>query len=247
METKEFTALSPQHLSIKNLYALNKSTIDFAKPMIDIIGAVPKVTFVQLERNNSLFGSQINKSSKSNLTEAVTEGDAGRDNLYAEIKRNVTTASKASDPAKKAAGKNLKIFLAPAWDANENALNTETGVFFELFEKYNASETLKAQAATIGIAEMMGQLETLNDEFDTLYKTRDMQESAQESESASSMKAMAVYSYNQFCTAIEQAVNYTPSEDLNALFDQMDKLRKTYAKLIPKKDKQEEEQTSGVE
>jgi len=34
-------------------------------------------------------------------------------------------------------------------------------------------------------------------------------------------------------------VNYTPSEILTTLFNQMDELRKTYARLIHKKDKEE--------
>jgi len=48
-------------------------------------------------------------------------------------------------------------------------MNTETGVFAEMLEKYNANESLTADAATIGIADMMTGLETTNTEFDILY------------------------------------------------------------------------------
>jgi len=37
---------------------------------------------------------------------------------------------------------------------------------------------------------------------------------------------------------VEQAFTYTPSDVLSALFNQMDELRKTYARLIHKKDKE---------
>jgi hypothetical protein len=241
-ENLAFYALYPVRLAIEHLFSLNVSTIEYAKPVINSIGGVPQAIFSQLERNNSLFGAQMNKATKSNLTEPVTEGDTGRDDLYAEIKRNVNTASLASDPAKKAAGKALKIFLGPYWHMESKALNTETGVFFELFEKYNASETLKAQAATIGIADMMAGLEAANAGFGILYMARDTQETAKKAPSASSLKNSAVYSYNQFCTSIEQAANYNPSDTLTALFNKMDKLRKTYAKLMPKEDKGEEGQ-----
>jgi len=69
---------------------------------------------------------------------------------------------------------------------------------------------------------------------------RNEQVSAIEGPSDSSLKSATSKSYEHFCTAIEQAVNYTPSDVLIALFNQMDELRKAYARLIHKKDKEEE-------
>jgi len=37
-----------------------------------------------------------------------------------------------------------------------------------------------------------------------------------------------VTSYNQFCTALEQAVNLTPNPEIITLFNKMDDLRKKY-------------------
>ena len=109
-----------------------------------------------------------------------------------------------------------------------------------MFGKFNASEKLKTLAATIGITDMMAGLETANTALAALYQTRNEQDAAVEGPSASSLKSATAKSYEQFCTAIEQAVNYTPSETLTALFNQLDELRKTYARLVRKKEKEEE-------
>jgi hypothetical protein len=45
----------------------------------------------------------------------------------------------------------------------------------------------------------------------------------------------------QLCTAIEQAANYTPSDELLLLFDQMNLLRKRTHKLMTAKKSRAEE------
>jgi hypothetical protein len=45
------------------------------------------------------------------------------------------------------------------------------------------------------------------------------------------MKPAAVTAYIQFCTNVEQAFNYTPSDTITALFNKMDELRKVYHAL----------------
>lgn len=240
MQTKEFSTVHLNHLTIDDLYALNKSTIEYAAPVRENIGELPKATLVQLETDNNAMGVQMNKASKSVLTAQLAKMDADCDDRFAEIKRNVITAVKGRDAEKRAAGENLKIFFDPYWDNNAKAMNTQIGVFNELFDKYNANATLKAQAATIGISDMMTGLETANIAFGLLYQTRDEQGAALEGPSASSLRAAAAKSYEQFCTAVEQAVNFTPSEILITLFNELDKLRKTYARLANRRDQDEE-------
>ena len=124
-------------------------------------------------------------------------------------------------------------------------MNTETGVFAEMLEKYNASESLTADAATIGIADMMTGLETTNTEFDTLYQTRNTAEATQSGTSASSLKANVVKSYEQFCIAVEQAVNFVATDELNTLFSEMDELRKKYAVLQDRNASEDEQEEAG--
>ena len=108
-----------------------------------------------------------------------------------------------------------------------------------MFAKFNANKTLKAHVATIGITDMMTGLETASAGLIVLYQTRNEQVSAVEGPSASSLKSATAKRYEQFCIAVEQAVNYTPSDVLSTPFNQMDELRKTYVHLIHKKGKEE--------
>lgn len=109
--------------------------------------------------------------------------------------------------------------------------------------KYKAGDSLKTDADKIGISDMMSGLETVNTSFDALYKTRNTQEAALSGPSASSLKAAAIKSYEQFCMAVELSVNHTPGEVFTALFNQMQELREKYALLLPRKEKKE---TPGV-
>lgn len=240
MQTKEFTTVYVSNLTIDDLYSLNNATIGCANPVKQNIGEMPRLTLAQLETANTAMGEQMNKSSKSVLTAQLAEMDVDCDDRFAEIKRNVVTAVKGRDAVKKAAGEKFQIFLSPYWDNNTKAMNTQIGVLNELFGKYNVSTDLKAQAATLGISDMMTGLETANTAMGALYQTRNEQGAAVEGPSASSLKAAAAKSYEQFCTAVEQAVNFTPSEILIALFNEMDKLRKTYASLAKRKEKEKD-------
>lgn len=240
MKTKSFYALYPIRLKIDDLFSLCKSTIEYASPQRESIGELAKIILGQLETANNAMGVQMNKALKSSLTQQVTELDLECDDRFAEIKRNVSTNLQGRDPEKKAAAEELKIFLNPYWDTNSKPLNTQISLTKEMLDKLNASETLKADAASIGITAMLAGLETANSSLSTIYQTRNEQSAALEGPSASSLKLATVNSYDQFCTALEQAVNFTPSDILNQLFNQIDELRKTYARLIRKKDTEEE-------
>lgn len=246
METKSFYDLYPNRLKIDDFFSLTKSSIDYASPVKESLGKTGKAILVVLETDNKTLGLQIKKGTKSPLTAQVTETNQDCDNRIGEVKRNVSTHLQGLDPDKKAAAEALKIFLNPYWKISTKALNTQISLTKELFAKFNASETLKAQAASIGITEMMAGLETANNALSALYQTRNEQVSGTKSPSASSLKSSTVKTYEQFCIAVEQAVNYTPSDVLSTLFNQMDELRKTYARL-PGKKSQEEASPAKVE
>jgi hypothetical protein len=104
---------------------------------------------------------------------------------------------------------------------------------------YKASDSLKADAATTGIATMMTELEACNNEFNTLYQTRNTEEATQSGPSASSLKGEVVDGYSRFCAAVEQAVNLTSTDVLNNLFYELDELRKKYSALASRSDEEE--------
>jgi len=239
MEPKSLYTLYPIRIKIDDLYSLCKSTIECASPVIENIGGMPQVILGHLETDNNAMGAQIKKASKSALTAQVTALDRDCDDRFAEVKRNVSTNLLGRNPEKKAAAVALKIFFNPYWNTDAKPLNTQTSVFQEMFGKFNANATLKTHAATIAITDMMDGLETANTALNTLYQTRNAQLAAAEGPSATSLKAATARSYDQFCIALEQAANYTSSDILTTLFNQLDELRKTYARLIHKKDKEE--------
>ena len=248
METKTFSALYVSRLPINDLYALTRSTIEYASPVKEDLSDLINAALAQMETASTVIEVQMNKPLKSSLTEELSGLDDDRDDRFSEIKRNVSTCIKGRDEVKKSAAGRLKAFLDPYWDTDKEAMNTETGVFAEMLGKYHASESLQADAVTIGITDMLVGLETVNTEFGTLYQTRNTLEATQSGPSASSLKSTVVHSYEQFCTAIEQAVNFAVTDTLADLFSEMDELRKKYATLMNRKDEEEEAptETAGV-
>jgi len=240
MQTTEFRPVHLNNLTIDNLFSLTKSTIEVAGPVRESIGELPNAILNQLETDNNAMGLQLKKAFKSGLTPQVTELDLDCDDRLSEVKRNVSTNLLGRNPEKKAAAEALKIFLNPYWNTDTKPLITQVSLTKEMFAKFNANETLTTHAATIGIADMMAGLEAANTALSALYQTRNEQVSALDGPSASSLKSATSKSYEHFCIAVEQAVNYTPSAILTTLFNQMDELRKAYARLIHKKDKEEE-------
>jgi hypothetical protein len=247
METKEFTTVHLNNLKIDDLFSLNKSTIEYANPVKENIGEMPKAILIRLETDHNAMGLQMNKALKNALTPQLTLMNADRKDRFAEIKRNVTTALKGRDAEKKAAANNLKVFLDPYWDTDKKPLNTQTGLYSEMLGKFSDSEMLQAYAAAIGISAMMEGLAGSNNDFNEIYQTRLMQEAAAEGPAATSLRAAATKSYVQFCTSIEQAVNFTPSETLITLFNQLDELRKTYARLVRTEEEKPEEIPAPVQ
>lgn len=229
---KQFTIVHVNGLGLNDVYALAKSTTDIANPVKTSIGELGKAALTQMETAVNALGVQLNKTQKSALSEQIDEKDLDRDNRWAEIKGFISMYRKGRDANKKAAAKALYIFMKPYWNSNREALNTETAAIKDMYTKLNTDATLKTYATTLGIITMLNELNTVNTEFDTLYKTRNTQEGIKnDAPSASSLKSAAVSSYNTFCAIIEQTNNFMPTIIVTTLFNQMEELRGKYAVL----------------
>jgi len=133
----------------------------------------------------------------------------------------------------------LKLFLTPYWDTDTLPLNVESGVVMELNIKYQARPDLMSAAQTLGIDPLFTKMDAKNADFDALYKSRNDEYSEREA-SGSSLKPVAIASYQMFSTAMEQAANLTPNDSVLALFYKLDELRKKYHAMGgPEKDKPE--------
>ncbi len=231
METKKFSIVNVHNLKIDDLFALYKSTIGYADPVSETMGALLNAVLGKFKADTYAMELQMNKATKNVLTPQLLEMKADRTDRDAEIKRNVTTALKGRNAEKKSAAEHLKVFLDPYWEIYRKPVNTQTMLYYDMLAKFDESELLQASATTIGISDMFEGLSISNNAFDEVYQIRLTQESA-EGPSATSLRSAATDSYSQFCTALEQTVNFLPTEVALTLFNQLDELRKTYARLI---------------
>lgn len=227
MENLSFSPLHVNNLSINNTYSLIKSSVDIAIPVKSALGDMINAALTKLMAANENFGQQINKNQKSELTDDLKPLDKDRDATGAEVNRTVTFYFKGSDETKKAAAQKLKSFLTPYWNAASLPLNTQTAVWSEMLGKYTANADLKAAALTLGIDGTFATLETKNNAFDAVYKSRNEEISSREM-SGSSLKPAAISSYTQFVTVVEQTANLMPNETVIALFNNLDTLRKKH-------------------
>ena len=221
-----FSILYVAKLTINNAFSLFKSSIEIARAVESQLSPILVAALNQLEADNVAFGKEINKNQKSGLTDDLKLMDKERDALFAEIRRIVTSYLKGSDASKKAAANTLQLFLAPYWDALSLPWNTESDILVEVFGKYHSHSELSSAAITLGIDAQFTALEAKNTAFKVLYNSRTTETAVRSKVSGTKLRPAAVSSYIQFCNALEQAVNLTPSDDLILLFNQLDDLRK---------------------
>jgi hypothetical protein len=239
MEEKKFSTLYVGELKLSHLFGLNKETIEVAIPLRNALTNLPDAALTQLEQVNEKLNKRLSRPLGSLITAELRQLDTKRDRLFEEIKRNVKTASKSSDPMQNQAGKKLFHFLNPWWSTEKQALMTETGLLSIIIERYRDTPELRDSASLIGIDRLWDELDQINMDFNMLYYERNA-EFASKEEAASKLKNNAVKSYETFCILVEQAANLMPTTDLITLFDQMDILRKTYHALaFTKKEKED--------
>ena len=227
MENHSFSPLYVAKLPLKALYALNKSTIELSKPVMIQIGPIASAGLNYLESINQQLAVPLNNSSKSSFTKEVQRLDAERDTDINEIKRVTASFLKSSNLEKKSAASLLQLFVSPFWEVDGMPQDIETGIVDDMIAKYNARVDLMAAAKVIDVADLFVSAAEKNRAFDLKWKSRNA-EYSERPESASSLKPIAVAAYIQYCTAIEQMMNFAPNDTVTALFNQMDELRKSY-------------------
>jgi len=241
MKKLEFSTLYIFRLAVDNLFGLVKSTIGLAVPVKSELGVMSNATLDRLITDNQKFQKMVKKQRKSGLTERLLLADNDRNDRFAEIKRTVSLHLKGRNASKKAFAQSLEYFLKPYWDVAAKPLNTKTGLLAEMFGKLYDNADIQTAAVNIGIDIMLAELEEVNNDYDALYKQRINEGADLPDESASEQKSTVCDSYSEFCSAIEQAANYTPSDTILNLFKSMDELRKKYHALTPNvKDKVED-------
>ncbi len=232
MKKLAFSAVYVIRLSIDNVLGLIKSTINLAVAVKDDLGELSVATLNLLIANNLLFEPMVKNARKSAFTDRVNLANTNRKERFAEIKRIVKLHLKGRDATRKAAAKTLDYFFSTYWGMINEPMNTVTGIVSGILEKYNADSDIQAAAVTLALDMLITEFEASNKAFDLVYNQRLADDAAHEL-SASQQKTSVCDAYNEFCSAIEQAANYTPNESVLTLFNKMNELRKTYHTLEP--------------
>jgi hypothetical protein len=230
MNYVSFSPLYVNLLTISGLFSLNKSTIELAKPIVPFLGSIATVALNELELAQQNLGSGMNRGQKSGLSDDVKDLDKERDAFLAEIFRVSGSYLRSSDEAKKSAASVLHLFLVPYKGVAAQPINYETGTVTDMVQKYRARPDLQAAAQTLGIDNLFYMLDAKNIELNNTYQSRTT-EYAERDAAASEIKPAAVAAYIQFCTSVEQAFNFAPSDTNTALFNKMDEYRKKYHAL----------------
>jgi len=228
-----YVSFSPVYvnlLTISGLFSLNKSTIELAKPLLPDLGSIPTAALGELETAQRNLGQSMNRGQKSGLSDKVKILDKERDAFLAEIFRVTGSYLRSSNEDKKSASSVLHLYLVPYKGVASQPINFETGTVTDMVVKYRARPELIAAAQTLGIDNLFDDLDAKNTELNSNYSGRNT-EYAERDEASTSFKPAAVAAYMQFCTAIEQAFNFTPNDTNTALFNQMDEHRKKYHAL----------------
>jgi hypothetical protein len=164
--------------------------------------------------------------------------------LFAEMNRIVTFESKSRDKSRQKAALDFDFFFAPYSDIAKGPIGTQMKQTQEMIVKYKADPALQAAAQMIGINILMNELEMDNNALIAVYQTRTTDSGNREA-SSTDLRPAATESYVDFCTIIEQAVNFMPNDQLLSLFNSMNELRKKHNALIPKnKDKGKDSPTA---
>ena len=233
MKKLSFISLYVLRLTIGNVLGLVTTTIDLAVAVKDSLSDMALAILNQLIADKEKFEPMVNYPRRSELTLKIKALNDERKDRFAEIKRIVKMHLKGRDIAKKNAAQKLYFFFEKSWEIVNDPQNSASGLISALMQNYRADANLPAAAMVIGVDGFLTEFESCNTQFDTIYKQRLAEDAAHEL-SASNQMSTVCNSYNEFCTVIEQAVNFAPNEQLLTLFKNMDELRKNYRGLLPK-------------
>ena len=225
--------LQSVHLSIlpvAGVHGIAKSTVSMALPMKPDMQGTMLASYTVMEIATQQLGDQIRMNQTSEWTGSINVLEIERNNLLREIISAPKTFLNSIDPVKKAAALLMKHFIDPYKATATLPQDMKSGIILELVAQYKARPDLMAAAIVLGIASTFLGLETKNADYISDYMGRIIEYSEQET-SATSRKPATIEGYTQFCIAVQQSANLTPTPAILALFHQMNELRKTYHAL----------------
>lgn len=239
-ENLVFKPLHVSHASNEDATILFWSTYDFALPVRSHIGTTADAILANLITDTKACRAQVARQRKSVLSDDVKALRKTCRELFAEIKRTISFSAQSRLVNLHTPGEELKSFFKPNWHIPKEALPTQIQMTVNLMKKYYAEPELVTAAQAIGVDALMSDLETTNATLKTIYLER-IEEVGGRPASGTDLRPAANESYMQFCTAIEQAVRYTPNEELIGLFQLMNVQRKVTHRLMAGRESRKKE------
>jgi hypothetical protein len=233
MDILKFSALSVTRLKINSVAGLVDQSLLIVTPAVSLLGDTGKKVVDKLTIDVAIMKREMGKPRSSMLTKPIADENLACDNLFAEIKRSSKVGEKSSNPFKAEAGKTLMHFLDGIWDTNKKEIPAQISAFREMYEKYTASTSLQEAAIVLDISSLFLELSGHNTTLGMLYQQRNA-ETTDDTKTASELRANVESGYDNLCTLVVQTVNVTPvSEVVLKAFNEMEKIRKVMAALLP--------------
>lgn len=238
-----FSPLSVSDLTNKSIFALSKSVSSLFSPLRSTLSPVLMALLDELDLNTQQMGLHMNKNQKGRFTQPLRVLDKDRDALLGEIFRVSSSFLRSSSDDKKQAATELQYFLSPYRGIAYLPANDETAAVEEMMMKFNADPALVTAANVLDLGRVFSAVAAKNTEYKTQYNAQKDDKVANRG-SASNYRPMTITSFVQLCTALEQAYNYAPDDNITVLFNKVDEYRKTYHALIGTDDDDDETTTT---
>jgi hypothetical protein len=228
-----FSSFDISKPNLNRVAGLVGETLEAALPVALHLGDVGAKTVTRLNSNFSEMKSEVDKSRRSPLTEAVKKANDECDATLNDIKRSAKSSEQSTVPVKADAGKTMMFFLQPFWNLNKEPLASQIEMTKELLLRYNNQPALQAAAQTLNFDALFPTLGQQNTALGTLYTQR-MNEQLAESPAANNLRGVIAEDYNGFSDIVVKTVNQEQAPPaIVELFNQMDYLRKKYSALTP--------------
>lgn len=228
MNEKKFVVISPKSLTINDTLALAKSTIDIVEPDQGLMCDTSRLALASLKISTTKISSVSNIPRESSITKIINEKNKLVKKYFGEIKKISSAFIDSSIDDKQKASAELSKLLSPYKEIEKIKKVSKSATISEMLQKYNNSNTYKNAAQILGLEQVFTKLEEANKEYDTLYKTRNSEQSNKVTETSTDIKPIVLDHYSNLCVLIELTVNYAPTPERIALFNKINELRKKF-------------------
>jgi len=230
MKKNELFAVQLNHLSHTDVASLFTQTCDCAITARNYLDEIANTALTSLSNSSSAFGAKVYGEHKSKFTELIIENRELSKNLISNINQAINIESKSNKEENILATQIFDFFFISYSNLPGSTLKHQMEQTQEMILKYKADPTLKSAAKIIGVATLLTELEADNNLLIAAFNMS--KTNTNRNLSKEHLRQVAVESYIQFCTIIEQTLNCSSNDSLLSLFNNINELRKLHNRSI---------------